>query len=135
MQLKNTNTGKNSYYTPYAFRYGVANLLHAGKMTSMAADVCLPTKLTSGLFLAILFVLVVGSDDPPGLYKPVHNVVILSSENFKSLIYGKDNTWCVEFYNSWCGHCIRFAPTWIKLVKDTKGINWDLHVQSLDIDS
>lgn len=47
-----------------------------------------------------------------GLYNASDNVVILNATNFKTSIYGDDKGWLVEFYNSWCGFCFRFAPTW-----------------------
>nr|GAT46096.1 protein disulfide isomerase [Mycena chlorophos] len=39
----------------------------------------------------------------------------LTPDNFKSTI-SKD-TWLVEFFSPWCGHCRGFAPTWEKLVE------------------
>ncbi|XP_055327806.1 sulfhydryl oxidase 2-like [Paramacrobiotus metropolitanus] len=57
-------------------------------------------------------------------------VYVLNDENFNSTVYQytgshlmrKDRTtgnvtWIVQFYNSWCGHCIKFAPTYKALAK------------------
>lgn len=44
--------------------------------------------------------------------------------NFKLTFLTGDRSqfaWNVEFYNSWCGHCINFAPTYKKVATDTKG--------------
>ncbi|XP_037789545.1 sulfhydryl oxidase 2-like isoform X1 [Penaeus monodon] len=55
------------------------------------------------------------------LYNSTDELVILDHNNFHSTILGTENAWVVEFYNSWCGHCINFAPTWKLFAKDV----WD----------
>lgn len=56
------------------------------------------------------------------LYGPQDHVLELSSNNFSSQIYKKlDQTFIIQFYNSWCGHCISFSPTWKSLAKDIQG--------------
>lgn len=42
--------------------------------------------------------------------------------DFKSTIMATSNAWLIEFYSSWCGHCIDFAPAFIQLANDVKGI-------------
>lgn len=53
-----------------------------------------------------------------GLYNASDNVVILNVTNFKSSVYGDTKGWLVEFYNSWCGFCFRFAPLWKAFAND-----------------
>lgn len=53
-----------------------------------------------------------------GLYNASDDVVILNVTNFKTTIYGSSRSWLVEFYNSWCGFCFRFAPTWKAFASD-----------------
>ena len=55
------------------------------------------------------------------LYGPTDNITILNFLNFKSTVLGSSTTWLVEFYSSWCGHCINFAPTFKNLAADVKG--------------
>lgn len=50
----------------------------------------------------------------------VDDVVLLNVTDFKRTIFGKDNAWVVQFYNSWCGHCVLFAPTYIELAHKVK---------------
>lgn len=52
------------------------------------------------------------------LYNASDDVVILNATNFKTNVYGSTRSWLVEFYNSWCGFCSRFAPTWKALASD-----------------
>ncbi|OAD58661.1 Sulfhydryl oxidase 1, partial [Eufriesea mexicana] len=53
-----------------------------------------------------------------GLYNASDNVVILNVTNFNSSVYGDTKGWLVEFYNSWCGYCFRFAPVWKDFAND-----------------
>ncbi|KAK2584302.1 hypothetical protein KPH14_006698 [Odynerus spinipes] len=53
-----------------------------------------------------------------GLYNASDNVVILNATNFKTSVYGDSRGWLVEFYNSWCGFCSRFAPIWKAFASD-----------------
>ncbi|XP_069163551.1 sulfhydryl oxidase 2 isoform X2 [Procambarus clarkii] len=46
------------------------------------------------------------------LYNTTDQLVILDHSNFSSTVHGSPSAWVVEFYSSWCGHCITFAPTW-----------------------
>lgn len=56
-----------------------------------------------------------------GLYSTDDDVEILTVNNFNNKLYGKPNAWIIEFYNSWCGFCQRFAPSWKALATDIKG--------------
>lgn len=55
------------------------------------------------------------------LYDSNDDVISLDNSTFYSTILGSQFAWNVEFYNSWCGHCINFAPTYKKVATDTKG--------------
>ncbi|GFY71028.1 sulfhydryl oxidase 1 [Trichonephila inaurata madagascariensis] len=44
----------------------------------------------------------------------------LDSSNFNNVVLGKNNAWIIEFYNNWCGHCIRFVPTWKQFSREIK---------------
>ncbi|CAG9761782.1 unnamed protein product [Ceutorhynchus assimilis] len=55
-----------------------------------------------------------------GLYNETDHVVILTADNFKSTIVNSKKAWLVEFYNSWCGFCQRFAPGWKEFATDVK---------------
>uniref|UniRef100_A0A1B6KLZ5 Sulfhydryl oxidase n=1 Tax=Graphocephala atropunctata TaxID=36148 RepID=A0A1B6KLZ5_9HEMI len=65
-----------------------------------------------------------------GLYYGFTKIKELNGTNFKTVVFEKERhkLWLVEFYNSWCGHCHRFAPTWKTLAsnayewRDTVGI-------------
>ena len=55
------------------------------------------------------------------LYSAVEDpdIAQLNSSNLRPTVLGSDRAWLVEFYSSWCGHCIHFAPTYKALAKET----------------
>lgn len=53
-----------------------------------------------------------------GLYNATDKVHILNDTNFKSSVVDQKHSSLVEFYNSYCGHCRRFAPTYKELAAD-----------------
>uniref|UniRef100_A0A1A9ZG99 Sulfhydryl oxidase n=1 Tax=Glossina pallidipes TaxID=7398 RepID=A0A1A9ZG99_GLOPL len=53
-----------------------------------------------------------------GLYNNSDKVKILTNNNFNQEVLHRNHSILVEFYNSYCGHCKRFAP----LYKDLAGI-------------
>lgn len=55
-----------------------------------------------------------------GLYSRDDDVEILTVDNFKSELYNQKHAWLIEFYNSWCGFCQRFAPSWKALASDLR---------------
>ncbi|KAF5284377.1 hypothetical protein FQR65_LT13564 [Abscondita terminalis] len=58
--------------------------------------------------------------DGQGLYSAEDDVKVLTSFNFVKEVYGKNYALLVEFYNSWCGFCQRFAPSWKALATDIR---------------
>lgn len=67
-----------------------------------------------------------------GLYSADDDVEILTAGNLKGKLYGKPHAWIVEFYNSWCGFCQRFAPSWKALASDVRGWKDAVAVGALD---
>ncbi|KAL3870288.1 hypothetical protein ACJMK2_038364 [Sinanodonta woodiana] len=87
-------------------------------------------------FLQILTYLSVISVVKAELYSPTDDdVIILDVNNFEKLVLNSESAWIVEFYNSWCGHCINFAPTWKKLATDVKGWQPVINVGAIDCSS
>lgn len=56
-----------------------------------------------------------------GLYTASDQIVLLSEQNVGSVLVNSSAAMVVEFYASWCGHCISFSPTYKKLARDIKG--------------
>lgn len=60
------------------------------------------------------------------LYEPTDHITLLNHLNFKSTVLGTSCAWLIEFYSSWCGHCINFAPTFKNVAEDVKGNSFDV---------
>lgn len=58
----------------------------------------------------------------PSLYNASDPIVLLTTIDFQHTILATSNAWLVEFYSSWCGHCIDFAPAFRELANDVKGL-------------
>ncbi|XP_060571223.1 sulfhydryl oxidase 2-like isoform X2 [Ruditapes philippinarum] len=69
------------------------------------------------IFFVCLIGCVICTEKAEGLYSPTSSVFILNQNNFHQNVLRSDSGWIVEFYNSWCGHCIKFAPTWKEFAK------------------
>ncbi|XP_059840831.1 sulfhydryl oxidase 1 [Hypanus sabinus] len=55
-----------------------------------------------------------------GLYSRTDQVAILDYSNLNGILYNSSKAWVLEFYASWCGHCISFARVWKSLAIDIK---------------
>ncbi|XP_059612914.1 sulfhydryl oxidase 1 isoform X2 [Phlebotomus argentipes] len=61
--------------------------------------------------------------DYNGLYMQTDAVdELIGKEQFQAWVFQQKRAAFVEFYNSFCGFCRRFAPHWIQLGEDTQ--NW-----------
>eukprot|EP00388_Colpodella_angusta_P000461 GDKJ01001649.1.p1 GENE.GDKJ01001649.1~~GDKJ01001649.1.p1 ORF type:complete len:425 (-),score=127.93 GDKJ01001649.1:108-1382(-) len=50
------------------------------------------------------------------------DVVILTEANFDSVVMNDtENTWFLEFYAPWCGHCKNLQPEWDRMATNVKG--------------
>ncbi len=87
--------------------YGVSSITANGR------GVC--GKL--GVLLGLLF----GRAQSARLYTEDDPVVILSSGQPKATVLNSSSAWLLQFYSSWCGHCIQYSPTWKALAGDVKG--------------
>eukprot|EP00252_Welwitschia_mirabilis_P004313 TRINITY_DN1462_c0_g1_i1.p1 TRINITY_DN1462_c0_g1~~TRINITY_DN1462_c0_g1_i1.p1 ORF type:complete len:362 (-),score=83.93 TRINITY_DN1462_c0_g1_i1:209-1294(-) len=61
------------------------------------------------------------------------DVVVLSSENFDSIVLDETKDVLVEFYAPWCGHCKHLAPTYEKVASTFK-LDRDVVIANLDAD-
>ena len=66
------------------------------------------------------------------LYSVNDKIVLLNNTNFQSTICGSSTAWLVEFYSSWCGHCIHFAPTYKQLAQDVYSWRGVMAVAAID---
>ncbi|XP_018582238.2 sulfhydryl oxidase 1 [Scleropages formosus] len=55
-----------------------------------------------------------------GLYTQSDQVVLLTTSTVDSVLFNSSVAVVVEFYASWCGHCVSFAPLWKSLARDTR---------------
>ncbi|XP_039984306.1 sulfhydryl oxidase 1 [Xiphias gladius] len=85
----------------------------------MARSLCRATsRFTFAVFLC--FCLLFLSAAEAGLYTDSDQIVLLSPENVESVLVNSTAATVVEFYASWCGHCIAFSPVYKSLAGDIK---------------
>uniref|UniRef100_A0A8C2YUL8 Thioredoxin domain-containing protein n=1 Tax=Chinchilla lanigera TaxID=34839 RepID=A0A8C2YUL8_CHILA len=66
------------------------------------------------------------------LYSSSDPVRLLQADTVRGAVLNSRSAWAVEFFASWCGHCIAFAPTWKALANDVKGWSPALNLAALD---
>ena len=79
-------------------------------------------KIMTGVFCVLVLMVVFNlSLAHKTLYTAEDPLVILNATTFAGTVYGTEHSWLVEFFASWCGHCIRFSDTWKQLAVSVKG--------------
>uniref|UniRef100_A0A3Q4I9X9 Thioredoxin domain-containing protein n=1 Tax=Neolamprologus brichardi TaxID=32507 RepID=A0A3Q4I9X9_NEOBR len=85
------------------------------------------------LAAAAVLCLVPGSLGGAGrLYTEEDPLVILSSDSLKSAVTNSSSAWLIQFFSSWCGHCIQYSSTWKALAQDVKDWQDAISVGVLD---
>ncbi|XP_015254552.1 PREDICTED: sulfhydryl oxidase 1-like [Cyprinodon variegatus] len=67
-----------------------------------------------------------------GLYTASDQIVLLSQQNVGSVLVNSSAATVVEFYASWCGHCISFSPIYKKLARDIKEWKPAVNIAAVD---
>lgn len=80
-----------------------------------------PPSRLSLLLLLLLAVAGAGAAPRSALYSSSDPLTLLQADTVRGAVLGSRSAWAVEFFASWCGHCIAFAPTWKALANDVKG--------------
>ncbi|CAJ1069551.1 sulfhydryl oxidase 2 [Xyrichtys novacula] len=66
------------------------------------------------------------------LYTEQDPLVILGSSSLKPTVSNSSSAWLVQFFSSWCGHCIQYSSTWKALAQDVKDWQQAISVAVLD---
>ncbi|XP_027977322.1 LOW QUALITY PROTEIN: sulfhydryl oxidase 1 [Eumetopias jubatus] len=88
-----------------------------------------PSRLLLPLLLAVAGA---GAAPRSALYSSSDPLTLLQTETVRGAVLGSRSAWAVEFFASWCGHCIAFAPTWKALANDVKDWRPALNLAALD---
>lgn len=95
--------------------------------------VVLIALVSAGIPMARYEALMKGESQPElGLYNASDRVRILTNVNFNEEVMHKNRSILVEFYNSFCGHCKRFAPHYKDLASQLYGWRDVLPVGAID---
>ncbi len=89
-----------------------------GKDVKISTVVILLLVIVFGLFQFTDEAALFGNKEPAQLYGPEDQVYILNATTIKDHVYGSNKGYMLEFFSSWCGHCIHFAPKWKQFAND-----------------
>ncbi|XP_016817578.3 sulfhydryl oxidase 2 isoform X2 [Pan troglodytes] len=74
-----------------------------------------------------------GAGGAARLYRAGEDAVwVLDSGSVRGATANSSAAWLVQFYSSWCGHCIGYAPTWRALAGDVRDWASAIRVAALD---
>lgn len=91
--------------------------------------------ILSWFFIELTCPSVIRTDDngpAVGLYNASDRVLVLTANNFDQIVYNQTHATEVEFYNSFCGFCKRFAPIYKEYSKDLYAWRGVLKVAAID---
>lgn len=81
-----------------------------------------PSRLPPLLVLLAAAAAGPGAGGAARLYRAGEDAVwVLDSGSVRGATANSSAAWLVQFYSSWCGHCIGYAPTWRALAGDVRG--------------
>lgn len=93
----------------------------SGRATSRCEEIQThPRKMATSAVWLCLCLLFPSAE--AGLYTASDQIVLLTQENVESILINSTAAMIVEFYASWCGHCVAFSPTYKALARDIKGV-------------
>ncbi|XP_055533610.1 sulfhydryl oxidase 1 [Wyeomyia smithii] len=72
------------------------------------------------------------NEENTGLYDKNDSVISLNAANLKVKVFDQPYASMVEFYNSYCGFCRRYAPIWKQFASDILGWQRLVKVQAID---
>lgn len=94
-------------------------------MAVVYSDARVPHQMAAVVWVQItlsIFVFLLSAPSQAArLYTEDDPVTILTTETLKQTVHNSTTAWLVQFYSSWCGHCIQYSPTWKALAGDVKG--------------
>ncbi len=50
------------------------------------------------------------------------DVIVVDKDTLEPTIYSSEDTWLLQLYAPWCGHCKTLRPEWAKLATQLKGV-------------
>ncbi|XP_047624876.1 sulfhydryl oxidase 2 isoform X2 [Phacochoerus africanus] len=108
-----------------------------GAPAGMAARVRRPPAARPARLSALLVLLAAAAGPGAGgaarLYRAGEDAVwVLDSGSLRGATANSSAAWLVQFYSSWCGHCIGYAPTWRALADDVRDWAAAVRVAALD---
>ncbi|XP_062437676.1 sulfhydryl oxidase 1 [Rhea pennata] len=80
----------------------------------------------------LLLALALPAARPRGLYAPGGPLELLGAGTAERRLLRSPSAWAVEFFASWCGHCVHFAPTWRALAADLREWRPAVTIAALD---
>ncbi|XP_061881240.1 sulfhydryl oxidase 2 isoform X2 [Entelurus aequoreus] len=66
------------------------------------------------------------------LYSEDDQLAVLSGVGLKSAVTNSSSAWLVQFFSSWCGHCVHFSATWKALARDVQDWQQVINMAVLD---
>lgn len=102
---------------------GAAAAAQSGKMArrcSRATSQQTPVRRPTAAAILMCFCLL-PSAAQAGLYTASDQITLLTRDNVESVLVNSTAAAVVEFYASWCGHCISFSPVYKSLARDISG--------------
>ena len=67
------------------------------------------------LLLLILGVGLVRAEEEEYNGPSEEDVIVLDKDNLEDTIFTSEDTWMLELYAPWCGHCKNLRPEWAKM--------------------